>query len=57
MYSVSSVRGINNLLSPLNGWGDRAAYYGSCEILSWLAEEERSGIKQAQAEGIAEATK
>lgn len=51
------MRGINNLLSPLNGWGDRAAYFGSCEILSWLAEEERSGIKQAQAEGIAEAKK
>ncbi|WP_342437602.1 recombinase family protein [Paenibacillus sp. FSL L8-0436] len=27
------------------------------QILSWLAEEERKGIKQAQAEGIAEAKK
>ncbi|MEK4114548.1 recombinase family protein [Paenibacillus sp. FSL M7-1414] len=27
------------------------------QILSWLAEEERNGIKQAQAEGIAEAKK
>ncbi|MEK4078249.1 recombinase family protein [Paenibacillus sp. FSL M7-0656] len=27
------------------------------QILSWLAEEERRGIKQAQAEGIAEAKK
>lgn len=26
-------------------------------FLSWLAEEERKGIKQAQAEGIAEAKK
>ncbi|QLG40417.1 MULTISPECIES: recombinase family protein [unclassified Paenibacillus] len=26
-------------------------------MLSWLAEEERNGIKQAQAEGIAEAKK
>jgi len=27
------------------------------QILSWIAEEERKGIKQAQAEGIAEAKK
>ncbi|WP_234973068.1 recombinase family protein [Paenibacillus vortex] len=27
------------------------------QILSWLAEEERNGIKQAQAEGITEAKK